>query len=92
MGIVIRVDQLDMDPHFVAGFSHAAFENRGHAKLLRDFGNLLGRVFEALRRGARDHFQITNTRKPGEDLFLDSVGEIRVRFLLAKVLKRQHRD
>ena len=38
----------------IGGLLHAAFQNVGHAKLLRDLGEIVRRAFEMLRRSTRD--------------------------------------
>ena len=92
MRVVLGVDQLHVHAHFVAGLAHTAFENRGHAELLRDVGNLFGRIFESLRRGARDHFQVADARKSRQDFLLDAVGEINISLVFTQIFERQHGD
>ena len=92
MRVALGIDELDVDAHAVAGFAHTAFQDVGNSKLLRDLANVLGRVFETLRRRARDHFQIANAREAGEDFLLDTVGKISVRFIFAQIFKRQDGD
>ena len=50
------VDELHIHPHLIAGLLHAALQNVGDAKLLRDLGKIVRRAFEVLCRGARNDF------------------------------------
>ena len=49
MGIVLGVDELNVNSNLVDRFLNRAFQNIGNAELLRDLGNVVGRILEALR-------------------------------------------
>src|SRR5436853_5360817 len=92
MRIVCGIDELDIDAHLIARFLDSAFEDIRDAELLRDVRNVIARTLESLCRCARDDLEVTDSREPGQDLLLNAVGEIRVRFIVAQVFERQHRD
>ena len=52
MRVARGMNQLHIDPHLVAWFLHAAFQNIGNAKLLRDLGQITGRTLEPFCGGA----------------------------------------
>ena len=73
-------------------FLHAAFEDVGHAELLRDLGQVARLALILLGRSARDHFQVRDLRQPRQDFVLDAAGEILVRLVFAQTRERQHGD
>ena len=45
-----------------------------------------------LRRSARNHFQIGDLGQARQNFLLDAVGKVGVRFIIAQVFERKHRD
>ena len=92
MRVIQRIDQLHADPYLLIRFLDASFENVRDAQLLRDFLEIRRRALVTLRRGPRNDLQVRDLRQPGEDFFLDTIGEIGVRLVFAQVFERQDRD
>ena len=88
MGISLRVDQLNIDPHLVGRFLHAAFKNVRYAKLLGDLAEIPRFALILLRGSARNYFQVCDARQPRQDLLLNTVAEIGVIRIAAQILKR----
>ena len=91
MGIGTRIDELHIDPDFVGGFLHTAFENGGDSELLRTVFRSSGlllyfsvEVREITFKSAMPaswsgfHPECRRRNKP--------------RFFIAQVFKRQDRD
>src|SRR5262245_10397939 len=92
MGIGLRVNQLNIHPHLIGRFLDAALEDVRYAKLLRDLAKIPGFALIALRRSARNYFQICDTSEACQDLVLDAVSEIAIGWVWAEVFKRQNGD
>ena len=92
MRIAGRLDKLDVDAHLIGSFLDAALQDVGHAKLLRDLGEIAWLALILLGGRARDHFQIRDLRQPREDFFLDAIGKISIRLVFAPIFEGQHRD
>src|ERR1700758_4695425 len=91
MPILQRVDELYVHYHAISFPANAAFEHIGYSKCFRDFAQTT-RVFPAtisFNRGAADHPQIVNLGKAGKKVVLNSIGEKRVRLLIAKIFERK---
>ena len=86
------VNELDIHPHLVVRFLHAALEDVRYPELAGDLREIVRRTFEMLRRSAGDDFQVRNFRQPGQDFVLDALREVSVRFVFAAVFKRQDGD
>ena len=56
MGIGLRVNQLNIDPHLVGCFLNATLKNMGYAKLFRDLSKIPGFALILLRGSARNDF------------------------------------
>ena len=87
-----RVDQLHIDAHLIVRFLHAAFEDMHDSELFRDLRQVVGRALEALRRGARDDFQVGYLGETCQDFLLHAFGEISVVGVATEIIERQHRD
>src|SRR5262249_5382773 len=86
------LNEVDADADCVASLLHATLENVRYAKLLRDLGKIGWLALIALRRSARDHFQIRDLSQPRQDLLLDTVCKISICFVFTQVFKRKHCD
>jgi hypothetical protein len=56
MGIGLRVNQLNIDPHLIGHFLDATLKNVRYAKLLRDLAEIGRFALILLRGSARDYF------------------------------------
>src|SRR5207302_9921455 len=92
MGIVGDFDQLYVHTHSVAAHLHTSFQDVSNAKLLADLGQVFRRTFVMLRGSARDYLQIGDLGQARQNLILDTLGEVGIRFVFAPVFKRQNRD
>ena len=92
MGISAGIDELNIDAHFVASFLHAAFENGRDSELLRNCFKIFRFALVSRGGSSRDHFQVGDARKLGQNFVLNAVGEISGTLVIAQILKRQHRD
>ncbi len=86
------VDELHIHPDLIARFLHAAFQNVGHPKLLRDLGKIVRCAFEMLRRCARNYFQIRDFGQPRQDFILHAFAKVSVVGIATKVVEWQHCD
>ena len=77
MRIVLCIDQLNVDAHLIGRFLNGPFHNVGHAKSLRNFGEIVRCAFVMSRRRSRNDFHVRNFRQAREDFFLNAIGEIR---------------
>ena len=92
VAVVVRVDQLQVDVHLLAGLLHAAFEHGRDTELLGD-DLQVRRMARVLRgRRARDHLEVADAGKPSQDLVLHAGREVGVVLVLAEVFERQHGD
>ena len=87
-----RVDELGRDPHPIARFAHAAFEDVTHAEALTDLGDMDVLALEGERRISRDDEQRRELRERGDDVFRDAVGEIFLLGVAAHIGERQNRN
>ncbi len=93
MRVVTGIDQLRVHPNLVAGALHAAFHHMRDAELLADLAQIARRAAFVLHDArAADHLQVGDSRKGGQDLVLDAIGEEFVLFFLAQIFEREHRD
>ncbi len=92
MGIGLRVNQLNIDPHLIGRFLHATLNNIRYAKLLGDLAQIPRFALVVLRGSARNYFQVCDASQPGQDLLLDAVREIGVIWIGTEIFKRQHCD
>src|SRR5436190_20341783 len=58
MGVVLSVDELNVDSHLISGFLHRAFEDMCDTESRRDFRKVGRSASVALCRSTRDYFQI----------------------------------
>ena len=62
VGIGLRINQLNIDPHLIGHFLHATLKNRRYAKLLRDLDEIARSALILLRGRARNYFQVRDLR------------------------------
>ena len=86
MGIGLRVNQLNIDPHLIGHFLHATLKNRRYAKLLRDLGEIARSALYCCVDVREITFKsaILDQR---QNFILDTVGKVGVGFVFAPVLK-----
>src|SRR5439155_21717884 len=70
------IEQAGNDPHPRPGPTDASFEDRRHAKLLRDRGNPLARLLVLHRRRAAHDLQRRYLGQRGDDVVSDPVAEV----------------
>src|SRR6266480_7794670 len=87
-----RVEQLNVYSHFVSSPLHTAFEHTGHAELAGHCLQVFWRAFVFGCRFSRDNLQVANASEFGQDLILNTLGEVGVRFLFAQVLEWENSD
>ena len=90
MRIVLCIDQLNVDAHLIGRFLNGPFHNVGHAKSLRNFGEIVRRALVMSCRRSRNDFQVRNFRQAREDFFLNAIGEIRGVGFAAKIFEGQN--
>jgi hypothetical protein len=88
---VLRVDQLQRQPHAIAAAPNRTFEQVARAELGADRWNRFRGVAIALHRRSRDELHAAALRERGEDLLVQAVREVGVFRVRAQVLERQHR-
>ena len=86
------IKQLNIDPYLIGNFLHATLKNIGHAKLLRDLGEIARFALITLGGSAGNDFQIRDLGQACENFLLNPIGEISICFVLTQILKRQHGD
>ena len=91
VGVGRGFDELNVHPDHVTAFLHFPPRVR-HAKLMSDISKVFRHAPVVLRRGPRDHLQIGDLRKTGQDLVLNAVGKIGIFFFAASIFERKHRD
>src|SRR6266496_4037987 len=92
MGVDVRVNQLNVYPHFVSSPLHAAFEYSSYAQFasrcLQVFW--LALVFGCGR--TRDHLQIADASEFRQDLILNAIGEVSIVWVTAQIVEWENRD
>src|ERR1043165_2007837 len=83
-------NQFGVYSHSVPVFLHAAFYDVFNPELFCDLAQVSALVLVILRRRARNHLEIADLGKSGEDFLLYPVGEICVLRIGTEILKRQH--
>ena len=92
MRVDARVEQLNVYPHFVSSFLHAAFEHRAYAEFTSHCLQVFWLAFVFGCGRARDHLQVADASEFAQDFILNTVREISVRFLFAQILEWENRD
>src|SRR4029077_2892183 len=92
MLVTVGVDQLHVYPHLVAGAADAAFENVRNSELLADLANIRSLAAITHDGSARDHFELTDFRKVGQNVILHSIGKEGVLLVVAQIFEWQHRN
>ena len=92
MCVDARVEQLDVYPHSVSSLLHGAFEHSGYAEFVSHCLQIFRLAFVFCCRGTRDHLQVADASEFGQDLALNTVGKISIRFFFAQVLEWKDRD
>jgi hypothetical protein len=92
MRVNAGVEQLNVYPHFVSSLLHAAFQHSRHAEFASHCLQVFRRAFVFGCRFSRDNLQLADADELRQDLILDAVGEIRVRFLFAQIVEWENRD
>ena len=91
MGVTGSIDQLDRDANPIGGFLHAAFQYAGTPSLC-DLRQIVRRAFVALRRHARNHFQIRESWPAESGSLLNAFAEVSILRIAAQIFKRQYGD
>jgi hypothetical protein len=92
MRVDAGVEQLNVYPHFVSSLLHAAFEHGGNAEFIRHCLQVFWRALVFGCRFTRDNLQVADASELGQDLILNAVGEVSVRFFFAQILKWKNRN
>src|SRR3989442_3448904 len=92
MRIVRCLNELHVYPHGVAASLHAAFHDMRDAQLLRYLTEVSRRALVMLSRCARDYFELGDLCQASQNLVLNAVSKVSVRFFFASVFERKHRD
>jgi len=90
MGVVLGVDQLDVDANLVARPADTAFEHIAHTELAADLLRV-DRIVPIGESGVpRDHEHVREPGQIGRQIGSDPVGKILLLAVIAEVGKRQH--
>src|SRR6266516_1564474 len=92
MCVNARVEQLNVDSHFVSSPLHAAFEDIGHAEFASHCLQVFRRAFVFGCRFSRDNLQVADASKLGQDLILNAVGEVSIVWVTAQIVEWENRD
>ncbi len=84
------IDQLDVDPHFLAGTLDAAFDDIAHAELAADLARVDLLALVGKGGVAGDHHAALDPRQVGGQIVGDAVGEIFLLRIVAEIGERQH--
>ncbi len=76
--VALGIDQLQVDPHCLAGPLNAALEYVAGVQLPADLSQILRAVAIRHDRGAASDAEAADLRQPTEDLVVDPVGEVLV--------------
>ena len=87
-----RIDQFGDDPHSVALFAHAAFEQVRHAQFFANCPAVVGLAFEQERRAAADDLETGNLGEDRDQFLRQAIGKIVIGGVPAGVDQWQHRD
>src|SRR5262245_59446096 len=90
MGIALRVNQLNVDPHVVARFLQTSFKNVRNSKLLRDLTEIARFALIKLGGSARNHFQIRDASQTRQNFFLNPICKIGVIWIAAEDFEWKH--
>src|SRR5438067_10524346 len=91
MSVDARVEQLRVYPHSVSGLLHATFEHSGHSQFAGHGLQVFWLAFVFSCGRTRNNLQVPDASEFSQDLILNPIGEISVRFFLAQVFEWQHR-
>ncbi|HEX8154306.1 MAG TPA: hypothetical protein VF698_14325 [Thermoanaerobaculia bacterium] len=86
------VDQRDRDPHPLARFAHASFENLRHAEARAGRARVAAELRGVERRFAREDVQPFDAREDVDDLVRQPFAEERLIAIRGHVRKREHGD
>ena len=92
MLVAIRIDQLHVYPHLVAGAADTAFKNVRDPELLTNIANIRSLSAIGHDGSARDHFEFADFRKVGQNVVLYSIGKESVLLVVAQIFEWQYRD
>src|SRR5712691_4504252 len=93
MRVCAGINQLRVDTNPATGALDCTFKDVSDTEYFADFAQVaLDDVFVLHHRRAADHFEVGHFREIGEDLVLDTVGEVGILFVVAKILKRKDSD
>src|SRR5438876_11463953 len=92
MRVNAGVEQLNVYPHFVSGPLHAAFQHSAYAEFVRDCLQVFRRAFVSGCRFSRDNLQVADASEFGQDLILNTVGEVGVVWVTAQIVEWENRD
>ena len=90
MRICSSVYQLRADPHSATRALDRAFKNVSDPECFADFAEVaLNAVFVLHHRCAANDFEVGHFREIGQDLVLNSIGEVGILFVVAEIFKRE---
>ena len=90
--VAIRIDQLHVYPHLVAGAADTAFKNVRDPELLTNIANIRSLSAIGHDGSARDHFEFADFRKIGQNVVLYSISKESVLLVVAQIFEWQYRD
>src|SRR5205814_4082898 len=93
MTISAGINELGTDADSPAGALDRAFKNVSDTECFADFPEVaLDAVFVLHHGGAADDFEVGHFREIGQDLVLNTIGEVGVLFVVAEIFKRKDSD
>ena len=93
MPISAGINELGTDADSPAGALDRAFKNVSDTECFADFPEVaLDAVFVLHHGGAADDFEVGHFGEIGQDLVLNTIGEVGVLFVVTKIFKRENRD
>ena len=90
LGAGRRIDQLGIDPHFLARTLHAAFDDIAHVELMADPARVDFLALVGKGGVARDHDAALDPRQIGDQIVGNAVGEILLLRVVAEIGERQN--
>ena len=89
--VLCSIDELNLDPHPVAGSENGALDDPLHAQLSRDFGKGLVGALVTHGGGAGDHLERLDRCEIGDQLIRQAVGKVLLSGIARQVGQRKHR-
>src|SRR5260370_30694088 len=92
MRVVGRLNKLNVYPHSITASLHAPFHDMRDAQLFGYFAEVSRRALVMLGRCARNYLKVGDFCQTRQNLVLNAVSKVGVRFYIAPSVERSHPD